>query len=150
MLKDLSEEMRFCHAHAEECARRAKEAADDNSRDEYLRLEERWLLLARSYELWECLTRFSNEAARREKERDQAERDQAERIRAPNGAETGWNPISTAPFDREIELAVIVGRDSPHALVFPCRRVLGGWMKAATSERIDLCPTHWREWQENR
>jgi hypothetical protein len=31
-----------------------------------------------------------------------------------------WLPIHTAPFDAEIELAVI-DREGPHALVFPCR-----------------------------
>ncbi len=35
-----------------------------------------------------------------------------------------WKPVSTAPFDRDLELAVI-DRDRPHALAFPCRRILG-------------------------
>jgi GAF domain-containing protein len=57
----------------------------------------------------------------------------------------GWQPVSSAPFDRDLELAVInyVGT---HALVFPCRRVLGGWISAETKVRIDFHPTHWREW----
>lgn len=57
-----------------------------------------------------------------------------------------WRNISSAPFDRDIELAVI-DRDGPHALVFACRRILGGWMNAETRERLDVRPTHWREWQ---
>lgn len=56
-----------------------------------------------------------------------------------------WMPISGAPFDRDLELAVI-NRNGVHALVFPCRRILGGWMKKATEERIEVHPTHWREW----
>jgi hypothetical protein len=32
-------------------------------------------------------------------------------------------------------------------LVFPCRRILGGWMKVETKERLDVRPTHWRDWQ---
>ena len=56
-----------------------------------------------------------------------------------------WKPISTAPFDRDLELALILGE--PHALAFPARRVLGGWIDAATKKRIDVDPTHWREWQ---
>ena len=56
-----------------------------------------------------------------------------------------WLEISTAPFDRDLELAVLDG-DGQHALVFPCRRIVGGWMKAGTRERIDVHPTHWREW----
>ncbi|HTL64582.1 MAG TPA: hypothetical protein VL305_06270, partial [Pseudolabrys sp.] len=56
-----------------------------------------------------------------------------------------WKPISTAPFNVELELAVIEsGR--PHALVFPCRRVVGGWIRSETDQRVDVSPTHWREW----
>ncbi len=58
-----------------------------------------------------------------------------------------WQPIATAPFDRELELAVI-GRDGPHALVFPCRRVLSGWIKLSTDEPVVVRPTHWRLWSE--
>jgi hypothetical protein len=57
-----------------------------------------------------------------------------------------WQNVSSAPFDRDIELAVI-DDDGPHALVFPCRRILNGWMKVETKERLDVRPTHWREWQ---
>ena len=56
-----------------------------------------------------------------------------------------WKPISTAPFDSDLELAVI-DRDEAHALVFPCRRVLGGWINAESRVRIDVQPTHWRHW----
>ena len=56
-----------------------------------------------------------------------------------------WQNISTAPNDRDVQLAVIDG-DGPHALVFPCRRIAGGWMNAETKERLDVHPSHWREW----
>lgn len=56
-----------------------------------------------------------------------------------------WRPINTAPFDCDLELAVIDG-DGAHALVFPCRRILGGWLNALTKARIEVSPTHWREW----
>jgi len=36
-----------------------------------------------------------------------------------------WKPIETAPFDRDVELAVIDG-GGVHALTFACRRVFGG------------------------
>jgi hypothetical protein len=36
-----------------------------------------------------------------------------------------WQPISTAPFDRDVVLAVI-DTDGPHEVVFPCRRIPGG------------------------
>jgi hypothetical protein len=58
-----------------------------------------------------------------------------------------WQQVSTAPFDRDLELAVI-DDDGPHALVFPCRRILNGWMKVETKERLDVRPTHWRDWRD--
>jgi hypothetical protein len=56
-----------------------------------------------------------------------------------------WHSVSNAPFDRDIELAV-VDEEGTHPLVFACRRIAGGWMNAATKERLDVRPTHWREW----
>jgi hypothetical protein len=58
-----------------------------------------------------------------------------------------WRPISTAPFDRDLELAVI-GYHGAHALAFPCRRILGGWVNAESKKRIDVRPTHWRDWSD--
>jgi hypothetical protein len=59
-----------------------------------------------------------------------------------------WQPIATAPFDRNLELAVI-NYDGTHALVFPCRRILNGWLKSGTRERVNALPTHWREWKDS-
>jgi hypothetical protein len=56
-----------------------------------------------------------------------------------------WQPISNAPVDRDLELAVI-DDDGPHVVVFPCRRELTGWIKSATGERVDVSPSHWRLW----
>ncbi len=63
----------------------------------------------------------------------------------PGKGDHGWRPISAAPFDHEIELAVI-NQNGIHALVFPCCRILNGWVKAKTRERIEIYPTHWRAW----
>ena len=62
-----------------------------------------------------------------------------------------WQPIDTAPFDVDLELSVI-GYDGAHSLVFPCRRILRGWLNAKTKMPVTVYPTHWREWQqlENR
>jgi len=66
-------------------------------------------------------------------------------VRAPMHGEKDWQPVSTAPTDRDLELAVI-NSFGTHALVFPCRRVADGWLKVGTRERIEVKPTHWREW----
>jgi hypothetical protein len=58
-----------------------------------------------------------------------------------------WQPISRAPFDCDVELAVI-DEDGVHALVFPCRRVPEGWANARTNLQIEVRPTHWREWSQ--
>jgi hypothetical protein len=59
-----------------------------------------------------------------------------------------WQGISTAPFDRDLELAVI-DATGIHTLVFPCRRALRRWINATTSASIDVHPTHWREWNDS-
>lgn len=58
-----------------------------------------------------------------------------------------WQHVSSAPFARDLELSVIDGHGT-HSLVFPCRRIIGGWMKVESEERIDVHPTHWREWPQ--
>ena len=65
---------------------------------------------------------------------------------APADHSLEWKLVSTAPFNRDLELAVI-DKDGTHTLIFPSRRVAGGWSKAQTNKRIDLSPTHWREWK---
>lgn len=58
-----------------------------------------------------------------------------------------WAPIDSAPYDAELQLAVF-DAEGPHALVFPCRRVLGGWANALNGDRIEITPTHWRLWSD--
>ena len=53
---------------------------------------------------------------------------------------------AAAPFDRHLELAVIDTAGEIHALVFPCRRVLRGWVNSHTGVPVHVFPTHWREW----
>lgn len=60
-----------------------------------------------------------------------------------------WEEISTAPYHRDLELAVIE-RDRLHPLVFACRRTPGGWIKVTTGERVVIHPTHWRLWPTGR
>lgn len=59
-----------------------------------------------------------------------------------------WQSVSTAPYNLDLELAVI-DRAGEHALVFPCRRTgTDAWIDALTRRRIEVQPTHWREWSE--
>jgi len=70
-------------------------------------------------------------------------------IGLPNDFSMNWQPIVTAPFGRNIELAVIDASEV-HALVFPCRRVPGDWVwvKADTDLPVNVHPSHWREWDD--
>ena len=56
-----------------------------------------------------------------------------------------WERIATAPYDCDLELAVIEG-NHVHPLVFACRRMHDGWIKVSTRERVLVSPTHWRHW----
>jgi hypothetical protein len=60
-----------------------------------------------------------------------------------------WKPILSAPFGPDLELAVF-DEDGEHALVFPCIRGREGWKNAATGARVDIRPTHWRDWKSER
>jgi hypothetical protein len=67
-------------------------------------------------------------------------------MREPS-AKCKWHSIATAPFNRDLELAV-QDQDGTHALVFPCQRALTGWVASKTHERLDVSPTHWRTWKD--
>jgi hypothetical protein len=58
-----------------------------------------------------------------------------------------WMPIESAPFGRDLELAVI-DYDGPQALVFPCRRGLYGWVRTEANDHVNVHPTDWRHWDE--
>jgi hypothetical protein len=58
-----------------------------------------------------------------------------------------WLKIETAPFHRDVEVAVVEDDGKIYPVIFPCRRVLGGWTKAASGAPITIHPTHWREWE---
>jgi len=63
----------------------------------------------------------------------------------PENEREVWLSIGSAPFDRDLQLAII-DYDGVNALVFPCRRILGGWIKAENGKPIEVRPTHWRGW----
>jgi hypothetical protein len=47
----------------------------------------------------------------------------------PDDFQMDWQPITTAPFDRDLELAFIDAAGI-HTLVFPCRRLLHSWVSS--------------------
>ena len=60
VLKNLSAEIRECLQHAEDCARKAAAQPDGSLlRQDFLEMERRWHLLARSIELGERLDDFA-------------------------------------------------------------------------------------------
>jgi hypothetical protein len=60
VLKNLSEQIRECLQHAEDCARKAATQPDGSLlRQDFLEMERRWLLLARSIELGERIDDFA-------------------------------------------------------------------------------------------
>jgi len=64
MLNNLSEQIRDCYAHAEECACKAAGQTDAQLKQDFLDMERRWLALAKSYELSERLEDFSDSRRR--------------------------------------------------------------------------------------
>jgi len=56
-----------------------------------------------------------------------------------------WRPISSAPFDHDLQLSVIEN-DEVFSLIFPCRRTPTGWLDAKTRKPVLVEPTHWRIW----
>ncbi|WP_348629756.1 hypothetical protein [Mesorhizobium sp. M7A.F.Ca.US.011.01.1.1] len=60
-----------------------------------------------------------------------------------------WNSIQSAPYGRHLKLAVF-DEEGAHALVFPCIKSREGWKNAVTGARVDIRPTHWREWDEEK
>jgi hypothetical protein len=65
VLNNLSEQIRDCLEHAEDCARQAAELPNSSPlRQDFLRLEKRWLELARSIEFGESLDTFMRNGRR--------------------------------------------------------------------------------------
>ena len=60
-----------------------------------------------------------------------------------------WLPVSIAPPGIDLEVCVI-DKQGIHALVFPCRKNGNDWIDASTRKWVDIEPTHWRVWNENR
>jgi hypothetical protein len=125
MLERLSSQISECLTFAADAKSRGEQTTDRRMKEDCLALERKWTSLAESYQFAESLDRFL--------------------FGTPEAAD-GWQPVSGAPVDRWLELAVI--DQTTHRLVFPCCRAADGWIDARTRHRIDVAPTHWREWIE--
>jgi hypothetical protein len=125
MLQKLGDHIKNCLEQASEAGSRATQISEPGLKADFLNLEKQWLCLAQSFMQCERIERLL--------------------VSCSKAGAAEWLPISGAPFDRDLELAII-GRDGPHALAFPCRRILGSWINTETKERVDVRPTHWREW----
>jgi hypothetical protein len=60
-----------------------------------------------------------------------------------------WLPVSIAPYDIDLEVGVM-DRHGVHGFIFPVRKSGTDWVDVSTKKRIDVEPTHWRRWIENR
>jgi hypothetical protein len=65
MLTSLNDQIRHCHERAIECALKARDAHNEDTRRHFLALERSWLRLARSYEVSKPLPGFTHDADRR-------------------------------------------------------------------------------------
>jgi hypothetical protein len=65
MLRKVQDQIAYCYQRAGDCRAKAVDASDTAAKQELLDLERRWLMLARSYELSERFTDYTNEVARR-------------------------------------------------------------------------------------
>jgi hypothetical protein len=59
-----------------------------------------------------------------------------------------WQPISSAPENCSLKLAVI-DNSGTHALIFPCCRTSAGWIHAITGKTVSILPTHWQLWRDD-
>jgi DNA-binding NarL/FixJ family response regulator len=67
LLQNLSDKVKLCYERAAEARERADETLDPEAKTDFLNVESRWLLLARSYELGERLDDITRENSRRAK-----------------------------------------------------------------------------------
>ena len=59
-----------------------------------------------------------------------------------------WHPMTTAPFNRDVEARVAEERGS-RVVPFPCRQTAAGWVNADLGVRVGMEPIAWRPWPAN-
>lgn len=127
VLHRLRDHISNCYTRAADARRRADQTSDPERRADLLVLAKSWTQLAQNYELSEQLGCVLL----------QHTRDVNDRME--------WRRAAVAPFDRDLEIAVI-GADGIQPVEFPCQRILHGWVAAESRKLLDVQPTHWRAW----
>jgi hypothetical protein len=62
-----------------------------------------------------------------------------------------WHPISTAPYNQNLELRIVDGSEAAEeVLPFPCRHLNSGeWLDPDLGVRLQIKPVEWRVWQKS-
>jgi hypothetical protein len=60
-----------------------------------------------------------------------------------------WLPVSVTPPGVPVEVS-LVDSTGIHALIFACCWNGAAWVGASTRKKLDIQPTHWRPWSEER
>jgi hypothetical protein len=69
-------------------------------------------------------------------------------VRPATEARNDWQPIATAPLDRNVQVGV-TSKSGILAIFFPCRRTESGWINAVVKAPLLHEPACWREWRED-
>jgi hypothetical protein len=57
-----------------------------------------------------------------------------------------WHPISTAPFNHDLEV-MVEGSAGKETIAFPCRKLNSGeWINSDLGHRVQIAPCQWRTW----
>jgi hypothetical protein len=61
-----------------------------------------------------------------------------------------WRPISTAPYNQDLEIRTLSENGSV-AIPFPCRRTnASDWINTDLGTRVYMRPVRWRIWQKTK
>jgi hypothetical protein len=56
----------------------------------------------------------------------------------------GWQPIDTAPIDKDVMLIVTDGRGKPYTVSKPFKLTAAGWMSSGTGTPLAVTPLQWK------
>ena len=56
----------------------------------------------------------------------------------------GWQPIDTAPIDKEVILIVTDGQGEPYAVLKPFKLTAAGWVSSGKGTPLAVTPLRWK------